>query len=61
MTSIKACISIFATFLVSAATMTAPADAVSKAEKIAFTNAKKEWLAAHRKIVVGGEMDWAPC
>ena len=24
------------------------------------TTAEKEWLAAHRKIVVGGEMDWAP-
>ena len=60
MTSIKTCISIFATFLVLAATMTAPAGAVSKAEKIAFTNAEKEWLAAHRKIVFGGEMDWAP-
>ncbi len=60
MTSIKTCISIFATFLVLAATMTAPVGAVSEAEKIVFTDAEKEWLAAHSKIVVGGEKDWAP-
>ena len=40
--------------------MAAPAGAVSEAEKIAFTDAEKKWLAAHSKIVVGGETDWAP-
>ena len=28
--------------------------------KLAFTPQEKTWLAAHPKIVVGGETDWAP-
>ena len=45
MTSIKTCISIFATFLILAVAMTAPVGAVAEAEKIVFTDAEKEWLA----------------
>jgi len=58
--SIRTCVSIFATFLILAVAITAPVGAVSEAEKIVFTVAEKEWLAAHSKIVVGGETDWAP-
>jgi len=29
-------------------------------EMIALTDAERDWLATHKKIVVGGEMDWAP-
>ena len=54
MMSIRTCGSIFAIFLILAVAMTAPVGAVSEAEKIAFTDAEKEWLAAHSKIVVGG-------
>ena len=60
MRSIRTYISIFATFLILAVAMTEPASAVSEAEKIVFTDAEKEWLAAHSKIVVGGEKDYAP-
>jgi ABC-type amino acid transport substrate-binding protein len=60
MTIIRTCVSILATFLILAVAMTAPAGAVSEVEKIALTDAEKEWLAAHSKIVVGGETDWAP-
>ena len=60
MMSIRTSCSIFATFLILMVAMTAPVGAVSEAEKIAFTDAEKEWLATHSKIVVGGETDWAP-
>ncbi|MDJ0817727.1 MAG: transporter substrate-binding domain-containing protein, partial [Desulfobacterales bacterium] len=29
-------------------------------EMIALTDEERQWLASHKKIVVGGEMDWAP-
>ena len=34
--------------------------ALSEKELIALTGAEKQWLATHKKIVVGGETDWAP-
>ncbi len=34
--------------------------ALSEQEKIVLTDAERQWLDAHKKIVVGGEMDWAP-
>jgi ABC-type amino acid transport substrate-binding protein len=29
-------------------------------EMITLTDAEKQWLATHKKIIVGGETDWAP-
>jgi len=29
-------------------------------EMLTLTDAEKDWLATHKKILVGGEMDWAP-
>ena len=34
--------------------------ALPENKMIALTDAEKQWLATHKKIVVGGEMDWAP-
>ncbi|CAB1059372.1 diguanylate cyclase/phosphodiesterase (GGDEF & EAL domains) with PAS/PAC sensor(s) [Olavius sp. associated proteobacterium Delta 1] len=34
--------------------------ALPEKEMIALTDAERQWLATHKKIVVGGEMDWAP-
>jgi PAS domain S-box-containing protein len=34
--------------------------ALSEKEMIALTDEERQWLATHKKIVVGGEMDWAP-
>ena len=34
--------------------------ALPEKEMIVLTDAEKDWLATHKKIVVGGEMDWAP-
>jgi PAS domain S-box-containing protein len=35
-------------------------DALPEKETFALTDAERQWLATHEKIVVGGEMDWAP-
>ena len=34
--------------------------ALPENEMIALTDAERQWLATHKKIVVGGELDWAP-
>jgi PAS domain S-box-containing protein len=34
--------------------------AVPEKELLALTDAERQWLATHKKIVVGGETDWAP-
>ena len=34
--------------------------ALPEKEIIALTDAERQWLATHKKIVVGGETDWAP-
>ena len=34
--------------------------ALPEKEMIALTDAEKQWLLTHRKIIVGGETDWAP-
>jgi len=34
--------------------------ALPEKEMTALTDAERDWLATHKKMVVGGEMDWAP-
>ncbi|MGD9363794.1 MAG: transporter substrate-binding domain-containing protein, partial [Desulfobacterales bacterium] len=34
--------------------------ALPEKERIILTDAERQWLATHRKIIVGGETDWAP-
>ena len=35
-------------------------DVIASHQELNLTQEERDWLASHKKVIVGGEVDWAP-